>query len=196
MPPPVGADAGVFVQRRRGRRGGASQAGGEEGGPRRPPQRPRAIPVLDHPARRQVPGPERRVAGDEPVERQGRLDPPDLRPRRAPGPVGRSRRRGPSRATITLAMRLSYSGGHPVARTRSPLSTRTPGPEGITQRVTRPGVGAKSRAGSSAERRTSMAWLAGSAAARAAASDRIRQRPPRGEAELLADDVDARPPAR
>ncbi len=71
--------------------------------------------------------------------------------------------------TMSLATRLSYSAG-----IRSPasiaVSTRTPGPDGIRQRVTRPGAGAKSRPGSSADRRTSIAWLVGDAARSAAAS--------------------------
>ena len=64
-------------------------------------------------------------------------------------------------------MRLSYSGG-----TRSPrsvaVSTRTPGPLGMAQCRTDPGVGAKSRPGSSAEIRTSIACPTGAVALAAA----------------------------
>ena len=79
----------------------------------------------------------------------------------------------------------------PGLPTSTPVSTRTPGPAGIAQRRIRPGVGAKSRAGSSAAMRTSIAWPSGSAARSAAASAAVGQRPPGGEPELLADDVEA-----
>ena len=99
----------------------------------------------------------------------------------------RSRSMAASRSpawTMILAIRLSYSAG-----TRSPstipVSTRTPGPAGITQRRTRPGVGMKSREGSSAAIRTSIAWLAGSAARSAAASAAVGQWTSRGQPELF-----------
>ena len=91
---------------------------------------------------------------------------------------------------MSFAMSGSYSDG-----IRSPastaVSTRIPGPAGITQRVIRPGAGAKRRAGSSAEIRSSMAWLVGRAARSAAAEGPGRQRPAGGQAELLGDDVEA-----
>ena len=59
----------------------------------------RAVPVLRHPAGRELAGPEAGVAGDEPVERQRRLDPGDLglveRARAAGRWPRRGRRRGP-----------------------------------------------------------------------------------------------------
>ena len=92
----------------------------------------------------------------------------------------RSRARAAGRSsawTMSLAMSGSYSAG-----TRSPsstaVSTRIPGPEGIRQRVIRPGAGAKTRAGSSAEMRSSMAWLVGRAARSAAARTRAESGSP------------------
>ena len=124
---------------------------------------------------------EGRAAGHEPVERQGRLDAADL------GLVERPAETGDRRSAVPgvdqdLGDQVVVLGG-----TRSPasipVSTRTPGPAGMTQRRTRPGVGAKSRDGSSAAIRTSIACPVGSAA-------RV------GGGERTRPTAAARPPAR
>ena len=58
---------------------------------------------------------------------------------------------------MILAIIESNSGGI-VSPSATPLSTRTPGPPGSLSRLMRPGDGEKPRPGSSALRRTSMAW--------------------------------------
>ena len=88
------------------------------------------------------------------------------RPRR-PSAAARS-----SAWTMSLQMSGSYSGGI-TSPASTAVSTRTPGPAGITQRVIRPGAGANTRAGSSAEIRSSIAWLVGRAAWSAAMSARF-----------------------
>ena len=100
------------------------------------------------------------VPGHPAMERQGGLDPGDLDLVERPGQAIEGGDPVRRRWTMTLAIRLSYSGGMRSPSTR-PVSTRTPGPAGIRQRRTVPGVGAKSRDGSSAVRRTSIAWLVG-----------------------------------
>jgi len=98
-----------------------------------------------------------------PVERQRRLDPPISVSSSARG-VGRAPRGDPAHG------RSACRSGVVLGATRSPastaVSTRMPGPAGIAQRVMRPGDGAKTRAGSSAEIRTSIAWLVGRGARR------------------------------
>ena len=98
----------------------------------------RPVPALPHPVGRDVAGRERRLAGHPGVERQRRLDARRPRPRRAPGRADPGPRPGRAAWTMTLAMRLSYSGGIRSPSTR-PVSTRTPGPAGIRQRRTVPG---------------------------------------------------------
>ena len=119
---------------------GARPQPGHPGPPRGPP-RPRPGPHARRPSARSA-GPSQcsptqsvdrspaRNPGSratQAMERQRGLDPGDDRPRRAPGRGGRARPRGPPRATMTLAIRLSYSGGMRSPSTR-PVSTRTPGP--------------------------------------------------------------------
>ena len=75
--------------------------------------------------------------------------------------------------TMTLATGCRTRAG-PGRRPRDPVSTRTPGPAGMTQRSDPARAsGAKSRAGSSAASRTSMAWPT----ARRHARQRPRRRP-------------------
>ena len=120
------------------------------------------------------------VPGDPAMERQRGLDPGDLglvegaaQPVDGAGPV-----RGMDH---DLGDEVVVLGRDPVPLDR-PVSTRTPGAgRHRSSDRTGPGVGAKSRHGSSAVRRTSIAWLAGSAARSAAASAAAdRGRPPRG----------------
>ena len=65
-------------------------------------------------------------------------------------------------APVTISFAISES---KLAGTdepcRTPLSTRTPGPEGASQASIGPGVGRKPRAGSSALMRNSIAWPRG-----------------------------------
>ena len=63
--------------------------------------------------------------------------------------------------TMILAIIESNSGAM-TTPSATPESTRMPGPSGGRNTRTRPGLGWKSRSGSSALRRTSMAWPRGS----------------------------------
>ncbi|SKZ40429.1 Uncharacterised protein [Mycobacteroides abscessus subsp. abscessus] len=58
---------------------------------------------------------------------------------------------------MILAIIESKSAGI-VSPSLTPVSTRMPGPAGSSSREMRPGAGAKSRSGSSALRRASIAW--------------------------------------
>ncbi len=116
-----------------------------------------AVPVLVDPAGRQAARAERlRCApprGGTAASSGCRRSPS----RRARAQAGRWPRRDPARGPCSFAMRLSYSGGNAVARLDARCRRGRPGPDGITHRPTRPGVGAKARDGSSAAMRTSIA---------------------------------------
>ena len=152
----VGVRGAVSVDRRRGRPRRRPSAR-----PPRSTRRPRGAHSLGDPVGRELARAEARVRGDEAVERQRRLDAGDL------GLVEGARepaRSPPSRSAVDdqqLGDQRVVVGRDPVARPRPPVSTRTPGPAGIAQRPIRPGAGAKSRAGSSAQMRTSIAWRSG-----------------------------------
>ena len=184
------------------RPGLAAGRGGPEAAGRWRPDRPRAsrpwppaglrrpVPVLPDPAGRQLagrgtPGSGRRTGGTA-----GSSGSPRSRSRRAPGAAGRWRL-AVAGVDQDLGDEVVVLGRDPVAGLDRRCRPGRPGPAGITHRRTRPGVGVKSRAGSSAAMRTSIAWPAGRRPRSAAASASSRQRPPGGEPELLADDVEA-----
>ena len=85
---------------------------------------------------------------------------------------------------MIFAIIESNSGGT-ASPSATPVSTRTPGPDGSRSSVIRPGAGANPRAGSSAFRRTSIAWPRG--------GRRVALEPAAGRhVELEADEVGAR----
>ena len=96
----------------------------------------------------------------EQVEQEGLV----RRPPRTTTVVSARARRNRARASArsrpqatTLAINESYSSGI-TSPSATPVSTRTPGPEGSVSSSTVPGAGAKSRSGSSALSRASIAW--------------------------------------
>ena len=132
------ASPGRAVRRRRPavERG---EAGREQRRPDRLGPRGRAVPVLVHPAGRQLAPPgTRRSRATNAVERQGRLDAADLGlVERAPEPVdGRVAVAG---VDHELGDQVVVLGRRPGPRPRSPCRRGRPGPAGITQRPTRPG---------------------------------------------------------
>ena len=121
-----------------------------------------AVPVGVDPTRGHVAVAERSAARDEPVEGQRGLDAADLRLVERPP-------QGVDRGVAVLAVDHDLRDEVVVVRRdESPaaiaVSTLTPGPDGITHRPTRPGVGANARDGSSAAIRTSIACPVGVAA--------------------------------
>ena len=99
--------------------------------------------------------------------------------------------------TMTLATRLSYSARDPIAGLDSRCRPGRPGPAGIDPAADPARASARSR-GPGPRPRGGPRWRGrpGSAAARPRRSAAVRERPPGGQPELLADDVEARTRAR
>ena len=150
----------------------------------------RAIPLVGHPARRQPARSEAGVADHEAVERQRRLDAGHFglvegSPQPIDGGVPIARMDHDLGDEVVVLRRAP--GRRPRSRCRPGRPART----ASTQRRDPTRRRREVRAGSSAESRTSIAWLVGSAARSAAASAAADSGAPGREAELLADDVQA-----
>ena len=99
------------------------------------------------------------------------------RSRRGRGAAGRWRRRGRG-VDHDLGDQRVVVGRRPGRRPRRRCRPGRPDPPASPSGRSGPGAGAKSRAGSSAERRTSIAWPVGSVAAAGGGQRPRRQRPP------------------